>query len=261
MNAGSGDAELDAESKLFLEKRNTAPLPSEPTGNEPALQLLLLPQEKALPPYSKEATYLSSNPCQLCFHSFPTPLAVSSKARTAEDEGDNAEAGSGLSEEACNIEVLKHLATHGLHSIQECRKEVFSCVIGCPLEPVTNQVLRSRLSEYKAAQCDRLLREDPCAVCGCYVSLSQLSTVEMPQRDAAVVPEWLVAVGAAEAFSIEDWFDGMDKLFNTDSYLQTYFDPAGKLLQAEAELATAQEPAQGDEPDSEALDKVKELER
>ena len=54
----------------------------------------------------------------------------------------------------------------------------------------------------------------------------------MPQRDAAVVPEWLVAPGAAEAFSIEDWFDAMDKLFNTDSYLQTYFDATGKLLQA-----------------------------
>ena len=47
-----------------------------------------------------------------------------------------------------------------------------------------------------------------------------------------MVPEWLVAPGAAEAFSIEDWFDAMDKLFNTDSYLQTYFDATGKLLQA-----------------------------
>ena len=158
MNAGFADAELDAESKLFLEKRNTDPLPPEPTGNEPALQLLLLPQDKALPPYSKEATYLSPNHCRLCFHSFPTPLAVSSKTRTAEDEGDNAEAGSGLSEEACNIEVLKHLATHGLHSMEEYRKEVFSRVIGCPLEPVTNQVLRSRLTAYKASQSDNLLQ-------------------------------------------------------------------------------------------------------
>ena len=217
VNAGFADAELEAESKLFLEKRNTDPLPPEPTSNEHALQLLLLPQDKALPPYSKEATYLSPNPCRLCFHSFPTPLAVSPATRTAEDEGDNAEAGSALSQEACNTEVLKHLATHGLNSIEECRKEVFSRAIGCPLEPVTNQVLRSRLSAYKAAQCDRLLREDPCAVCGCYVSLSQLSTVERPQRDAAVVPEWLVAAGAAEAFSIEDWLNAMDKLFNTDS--------------------------------------------
>ena len=203
-----------------MEKRNTDPLPPEPTGNEPALQLLLLPQDKALPPYCKEATYLSPNHCRLCFHSFPTPLAVSSETRTAKDEGDNAEAGSALSQEACNTEVLKHLASHGLHSMEEYRKEVFSRVIGCPLEPVTNQVLRSRLSAYKGSQCDNLLREEPCAVCACFRRLAKLSTVEMPQRDAAVVPEWLVAAGAGEAFSIADWFDGMDRLFNIDSYLQ-----------------------------------------
>ena len=138
MNAGFADAELDAESKLCLEKRSTDPLPPEPMGNEPALQLLLLPQENPLPPYSKEVTYLPPSHCRLCFHSFATPLAVSPETRTAEDAGDNAEAGSALSQEACNTEVLKHLATHGLNSEQEYRKEVFSRVTGCPLEPMTN---------------------------------------------------------------------------------------------------------------------------
>ena len=161
MSARFADAELDAESKLFLEKRNTDPLPPEPTGNEPALQLLFLPQDKALPLNGKEATYLSPNHCRLCFHSFPTPLALSPETRTAEDEGDNAEAGSALSQEACNKEVLKHLATHGLNSIEGYRKEVFSRAIGCPFEPGTNQVLRSRLSAYKAAQCDPCFGRSP----------------------------------------------------------------------------------------------------
>ena len=76
-----------------------------------------------------------------------------------------------------------------------------------------------------------------------------------------MVPDWLVAAGGGGAFSIADWFDGMDKLFNIDSYLQTYFDPAEKLLQAEAELARAREAVQGEEPDTAALEQVKVLER
>jgi hypothetical protein len=67
----------------------------------------------------------------------------------------------------------------------------------------------------------------------------------MPQRNAGEVPERLVAAGATEAFSIEDWFDAMDKLCNTDSYSQIYFDTARNLSQAEAELATAKEACRG----------------
>ena len=67
----------------------------------------------------------------------------------------------------------------------------------------------------------------------------------MPERNSGEVPEWLVAAGAAEAFSIQEWFDAMDKLFNCDSYLQSYFETAQHLREAEAVLETAREDLQG----------------
>ena len=92
---------------------------------------------------------------------------------------DVADTGACSREEAGEKQILEHLATHGLHSMEDYRKDIFSSVVGSPLEPVTNQILRSRLYAYKHAQCDSLLRKEPCAVCGRYVALAHLSVEQM----------------------------------------------------------------------------------
>ena len=83
----------------------------------------------------------------------------------------------------------------------------------------------------------------------------------MPGRNSAEVPGWLVAAGDGDAFSIQEWFDAMDKLFNCDSYLQSYFETAKHLQEPEATLETACEDLQANGADLAAKHRLAEAER
>jgi hypothetical protein len=117
------------------------------------------------------------------------------------------------------------------------------------------------LYAYKHAQCDALLREEPCAVCGRYISLAHLSVVEMPRRNSGEVPGWLGAAGGGEDFSLHAWFDQMDALFNCDAYLHFYFQTTERQREAEAALDTAREEVQRNAADEAAVARVAQAER
>jgi len=98
-------ADLASETKSFLENGPPGTFWEEPKGNEPALQLLLLPQKEPLESYSKAPTFLAPSHCRLCFHAFPNRPALSAHTATAAA--------------ADKQEVLAHLKTHGLLSMED----------------------------------------------------------------------------------------------------------------------------------------------
>ena len=152
MNEDAITADLKSEVECSLEKRSAEVASSGSTGNETALQLLPLPQRKPLPRYNKEATCLASSHCRLCLHLFPHRQLVVQEIVVAADDSDAEATGSRLREEAGEKEVLAHLATHGLHPMEDYRKEVFCRVVGSPLDTITKQVLCSRLYACKRAK-------------------------------------------------------------------------------------------------------------
>ena len=119
MTEAAAAAVLVSQATSFLATAFAELASSGPTGDEPALQLLILPQRKPLPSYSKEATFLAPSHCRLCFHPFPNRPARSEHIATAADGSEGETTGSGAAGAADEQEVLAHLKTHGLLSMED----------------------------------------------------------------------------------------------------------------------------------------------
>ena len=106
-------------------------------GNEPALQLLLLPlgDSFTLPKYSPEPDYLSPMHCRLCLSSY---------------------------EVGCEEQ---HLQECSQCTTTEYRRMVLRKVLEEWPQRIPAQVLRSRLAAFKLELCDANFEELPCASC------------------------------------------------------------------------------------------------
>ena len=107
------------------------------TGEEPALQVLLLPLDDAfeLPRYSTEAEYLSPEHCRLCL----TPYGAQGLEQHLQDA---------------------HQCTHAMY-----RRLVNRRVLKEWPQRPEPQVLRTRMAAFKNALCDANFEEKPCASC------------------------------------------------------------------------------------------------
>ena len=111
--------------------------------------------------------------------------------------------------------LLRHQQQdHGLQTEQEYRKEVFSRALGDPLQPVTAQVLRSRLQAYKDYLSDDHLSRGACASCARFIKNKNLVTVRFPSADEEVAPEWLGYSDALWAKYKQVWFDQVNGILN-----------------------------------------------
>ena len=183
-----------------------------PTGDERALQVLLkpMPDSEPLPQYSNEAHYLSPNHCRLCL------------------SGD---------EDDIPLDLPAHLQQHHGLSMDGYRRRVLENAITHGLQPVPNQLLRTRLAQYQQAFCKEQVEEGVCAACARTKRCCKLTRAQFGLT--ADVPAWL-------GWSTEQWHQHgmqwlrhMDGLLNIETYWRDYFEGPERIQQAHQGLTDA----------------------
>jgi len=240
MNDEDKKARLEAEVQEYEEKLAKVQLPS---GKEPALQFLILPQPVTLPAYSKRADYLSPQHCRLCLkgegslQEDSVEDAAVTPGFVSDDKADH------VSEEVSSTlsaDMLKHIrCSHGLETEQAYRTEVFSRAKADCTQPVTMQVLRSRLHAYKGFLCEENFKPGVCACCARTKKHKNLREVVFPTPDAGVAPQWL-------GFSADDWLTNRvewhkqaHEILSINMYLENYFCSSARLAEAKKDLVDA----------------------
>ena len=139
--------------------------------------------------------------------------------------------------------VLKHVSDcHGLTGAAY-RREVLSRAWAQWPEPITAQVMRTRLAAYKAALCDAEFEQGVCASCARGKKLRKLTPVLFPSASAEAAPDWLGWKAEQWPDVRQVWFEQVDKVLNVDEYLQTYFKADARVAKAACELQRAENPA------------------
>ena len=225
-------------------------------GSEPALQLLVLPRHDGSewPAYGARPEYLKPAHCRICLMEFPgssesvchrrSQENVESDEGIAEDMGDDileAEQSSrrGAAPTAFEAWLKKHLQDcHGM-TPESYRREVLGrCVAEWP-QPVTAQVLRSRLAAFKEELCDANYRLRACACCAREKRQAKLVEVIFPTARGSPVPTWLKWTQTQWDKFSKTWFDQMDNILNVNQYLERFFFVGARVAQAELEFETA----------------------
>lgn len=239
-----------------------------PTGEEPALQLLVLPRRpnNEWKEYDAHPEYLSPNHCRLCLQSLsadrdPTP----GEADSAEGSGDDSVHNGNTSDEeelfpsavAVSMpsavaasstpgegrrsyghpDLAKHLAQeHAGKTMQEYRKEVLSMAMTQWPHEVSPQVLRTRLAAYKQHLTDANFAMGTCACCARFKRKIRLQQVNFPVPGQDVVPSWLGYSAQEWEAHGADWLAQVSTIFDVEQYLQTYFEADRQVREAEQEL-------------------------
>ena len=177
-------------------------------GDEPALQLLLLPSSSgsSLPEYSAAPDYLSPSHCRLCLSSVE----------------------SGRMEE--------HLREVHEKSSAQYRRDVFQKVLAEWPQRIPAQVLRTRLAAFKVDLCDNNFAELPCASCCRLKRKCKLASVIFPPVDAADPPAWLPWNNEEWLQHRAVWFQGLDDVLNVNYYLDKIFRVSERLAAAQKEV-------------------------
>ena len=183
---------VQAESEHYMARASQQ---QEWDGTEAPLQLLLLPSPagEKLPAYSAQPGYLSPNRCRLCLQEVE-PAAFDLHLRQ------------------------EHQMSHG-----EYRHHVLSRILAEWPQPITSQILRTRLAAYKEEFCDANFRVQPCAVCAREKRPCKLLVITFPPADSAQPPAWLPWAAQHWQSSRAAWFRKVDELLNIDRYLQNTF--------------------------------------
>ena len=134
------------------------------TGREAALQLLLLPTSvgEPLPAYSAHANYMDPAHCRLCLQSL------------------------------ADIDLRTHLQSrHPQYTSDSYRREVLGKTLSEWPQPVTPQILRSRLAAFKKELCDANFRQVACASCARFKRQCKAFRVCFPNPTVDEAPAWL----------------------------------------------------------------------
>ena len=142
-------------------------------GSEPALQILVLPRPLDLPTYAQVPDYLTPSHCRLCLKPFQ--------------------------------DLAEHLQQeHDGITLQQYRNKVLGATMAAWPEPISPQVLRTRLAAFKDELCDRNFRMASCACCARQKQQSKLTSVVFPPLACNVAPAWL-------PWTDEQWIDAFSK--------------------------------------------------
>ena len=90
-------------------------------------------------------------------------------------------------------------------------------------QPISPQVLRTRLAAFKDELCDANFRLQPCASCAREKRQCKLSRVSFPPAGAECAPEWLSLTAEQWRLHSESWFNQVHELLAVDSYLRRFF--------------------------------------
>ena len=182
-------------------------------GNEPGLQLLLLPLSGsfALPKYSSEPDYLSLTHCCLCLSGY---------------------------EVGCEEQ---HLQECSQCTTTEYRRLVLRKVLEEWPQRISAQVLRSRLAAFKSELCDANFEQLPCASCCRLKRRCKLSDVIFPPANADEPPAWLACSTGEWVANRAAWFRLVDEIFNINSYMENFFHTQERLSAAREEANSFEE--------------------
>ena len=216
-----------------------------------------------LPKYSERAEFISSIHCRLCLtdcaaleplQSYSVPNVVRARPPDVSPCGSIMDAGGSGSPahdegtaEAVSVRmdrynwgidfrVARHaLECHGYNPEQYCR-EVYGRILAEGLQPITPQVVRSCLHDWKAAQTDRKFHRGVCACCAREKLLCKLKDAVFPPRAAHDAPQWME--WSAEAWSQHGatWYESVNVLLDVESYLRKYFHADERVQDAELAL-------------------------
>jgi len=176
-------------------------------GTEPALQLLCLPSEQALPAYAEQPAYLDPSHCRLCL-------------KGVRDE-----------------DFAEHLRSqHAGMTPQVYRATVLRSTLMHWPQPIPPQLLRTRLAAFKMEMTDANFRLGACACCAREKRRNKLQWVHLPSASAIRAPAWLQYADAEWLDVREEWFCQMDRLLNVERYLQDVFEADRRVAQAAAEV-------------------------
>ena len=116
-------------------------------------------------------------------------------------------------------------------------------------QPISPQVLRSRLAAFKNAMSDKIFKISACASCARQKRNNELKPVIFPPADAAQCPSWLGDQWDDEQWAKyrELWFEQLDDIFNIESYLRVFFKVQERLLRAEAAVASLEQSENGNQ--------------
>ena len=157
-----------------------------------------------------------------------------SEEREGEDEKTNA------SEVGKQNYMGERLAEHVLHkhglTPLQYRREILARSLTEWPQPVSPQVLRSRLAKYKEHLCDANFTMGPCASCARRKRTTKLISVVFPLRSTTTAPAWLTYSAAEWLVYGAIWYDQVSELLDTERYLQIYVEADQRLQEAEQEL-------------------------
>ena len=90
-------------------------------------------------------------------------------------------------------------------------------------QPITPQILRSRLAAFKEEMSDLNFQLSPCAVCARDKRMCKLRTVNLPPTTEDTPPEWLPWDEAQWHMYRQAWYEQLDELLNIECYLRRFF--------------------------------------
>ena len=132
--------------------------------------------------------------------------------------------------------LARHVRKAHELSPAEYRSEVLARTLAEWPQPVTAQVLRSRLTAYKDRQCDASYAMGSCASCARRKRACKLQSVVFPTEDADRPPDWLGYSSDDWLTHRERWYAQVDELLCTERYLDVYFQANRRVLEADKEL-------------------------
>ena len=202
---------LSTEANSYLAKLQDDSIP---VGTEQALQVLLkpMPNTEPLHAYDQKASYLSPDHCRLCF------------------QGKH---------EALSFDLAVHLrAEHDL-SMDGYRQRVLQDAMTYGLRPVPNQLLRTRLAQYRQALTKERVAEGVCAACARAKRHCKLTRVQIGNAPEMPAPAWLLWPDATWRKYGLQWLERLDQLLGIDAYWRDYFEGPARLELAHRELDDA----------------------
>ena len=255
-----------------------------PSAEDPAIGVLVLPlaNGERLPPHASEPEFLTEKHCRLCLKDCsrerihpripsltypPVPdCPPDKKGDASRDLSQDALTPSTFS--ACaskhnsgvDPSILEHLRSeHNNMTASQYRRRVFGHILAEGPQPVSPQVLRTRLTVFKKELQDINFREGICGCCARSKCQAKLTTAVFVPPDAPSAPSWLGWSSNAWLAHAPSWFEQLDSILNVEHYLRTHFHADERLRDAEAELMTVEADANAQPTDEVLKRKVAKL--
>ena len=109
-------------------------------------------------------------------------------------------------------------------TLEAYRKIVLGDALMTWPQPISPQILRSRLAAFKNEMSDASFQLGACACCAREKRRCKLQHVCFPSAASSTAPEWLRYTTEEWLDVREEWFQQVDQLLNVNNYLENVFE-------------------------------------